>query len=165
MSSVRSRGRGFWLIQTPGWLLVVYLIYAQGISAFGYEIGVEMGTQEPVSTITEVGAAFWYGFAFGDLVVYIPLLIAGLVGHWRCARWGWLALSAALGITVYWPVVCLAALVHARDAAGWQLTSEGPYWVVCLVIVAWEVVGLYPLIRNGVASPEMGRSGDPVLND
>ncbi|MFC1580283.1 hypothetical protein ACFL4N_05160 [Thermodesulfobacteriota bacterium] len=55
----RKHSMSFWSIQSPGWLLLAYLIYAQGITAFGYELGVAMGTQEPVETITEVGAAFW----------------------------------------------------------------------------------------------------------
>ena len=56
----------FWLIQGPGWLLVTYLVYAQAIPAFDYELGVRMGTQEPAGQITEVGTAFWYGFARRD---------------------------------------------------------------------------------------------------
>ena len=76
------------LVQVPGWLLLVYLVYAQVPAAFDYEIGVRMGTQEPAELITEVGVAFWYGFAFADLLVYIPLLAAGLIGLWRGVLWG-----------------------------------------------------------------------------
>ena len=71
------------MLQVPGWLLLAYLIYAQGITAFGYEMGVAVGTQESSEIITEVGAAFWYGFALGDLLTYIPILFAGLIGHLR----------------------------------------------------------------------------------
>ena len=67
---MRKRGLGFWALQVPGWLLLVYLIYAQGISAFSYQLGVAMGTQEPAEVLTEVGTAFWYGFALGDLLTY-----------------------------------------------------------------------------------------------
>ena len=112
MTETRERGIAFWALQGPGWLLLSYLIYAQGIPAFGYELGVAMGTQEPVEMITEVGAAFWYGFALGDLLTYIPLLCVGLIGHLRGTDWGRIALAAAFGITVYWPVVSLAALVE-----------------------------------------------------
>ena len=148
MTTMEERGFTFWALQGPGWLLLIWLIYAQGISAFGYELGVAMGTQEPVAKITEVGAAFWYGFALGDLLTYIPILLAGLIGHWRGANWGRIALAAALGITVYWPVVSLGALVDARDAAGWNLSNEGPYWVVCLLIAAWGAWGLSILLRK-----------------
>ena len=74
----------FWLIQVPGWLLLLYLIYAQAIPAFNYESGVSMGTQEPVDVVSGVGVAFWYGFAFGDLLVYIPLLTPWL--NWLLDR-------------------------------------------------------------------------------
>ena len=148
ITTTRQRGCSFWALQGPGWLLLIWLLYAQGIPAFGYELGVAMGTQEPVERITEVGAAFWYGFALGDLLTYIPILLAGLIGHWRGANWGRIALAAALGITVYWPVVSLATLIDARDAAGWNLSSEGPYWVVCLLVLAWGAWGLWSLLRD-----------------
>ena len=147
MPTKEQRSLCFWAVQAPGWILLLYIIYAQGISAFGYELGVAMGTQEPAESITAVGAAFWYGFAFGDLVVYIPLLLLGLIGHMRDTGWGRLSLAAALGITVYWPVVCLAALVDARDAAGWSVASEMPYWIVCLTIVAYGAIGLVLILR------------------
>lgn len=148
MIKTKKRGFAFWALQIPGWSLLVYLIYAQGISAFGYQLGVAMGTQEPAEMITEVGAAFWYGFAVGDLLTYIPILCVGLVGHLRCAYWGQIALAAALGITVYWPVVSLAAVVDARDAAGWNLSNEMPYWVVCLLILAWGAWGLWFIMKE-----------------
>jgi len=143
MTTTRERGVTFWTLQVAGWLLLVYLVYAQGISAFDYQLGVTMGTQEPVERITEVGAAFWYGFALGDLLVYIPILSIGLIGHLQGKYWGRITLAAAMGITVYWPIVSLSALVDARDAAGWSVPHETPYWIVCVLIAAWGAVGLY----------------------
>ncbi|MCU7917025.1 MAG: hypothetical protein KZQ95_01545 [Candidatus Thiodiazotropha sp. (ex Epidulcina cf. delphinae)] len=144
---MHRRDIGFWLLQGPGWLLLSYLIYAQGIPAFDYQLGVAMGTQESARQISEVGAAFWYGFALGDLVTYIPLLTTGLIGHWLGKIWGPVVLSAALGITVYWPVVSLAAIVAARGAAGWNLVNEAPYWIVLPLITLWGAWGLSRLIR------------------
>ena len=132
-----KRNIEFWLIQAPGWLLLSYLVYAQAIAAFDYGMGVRLGTQEPAAVVSEVGVAFWYGFAVGDLLVYIPLLASGLVGFWLNKRWGQPVLGAALGITVYWPIVCLAAVVAARDASGWNLVDETPYWIVLPLIAAW----------------------------
>lgn len=144
----RSQDAVFWWIQGPGWLLFTYLVIAQGLTAFSYDLGVSMGTQEPAETVTEVGAAFWYGFAAGDLLIYIPILLFGLIGHYRGAGWSAALLGAALGITAYWPVVCLAALVDARDAAGWNLTGEAPYWVVLTAIAAWGVWGLLTIAKE-----------------
>jgi hypothetical protein len=143
-----KRDNNFWLIQVPGWLLLTYLVYAQAIPAFNYETGVTMGTQEPAEVVSDVGVAFWYGFAFGDLVVYIPLLAIGLIGTWSANSWGRLLLAAALGITVYWPIVCLAALVAARNASGWNLSNETPFWIVLPLIALWGAWGLWRLSRE-----------------
>ena len=143
-----KRDSGFWFIQVPGWLLCLYLVYAQAIPAFNYDLGVSMGTQEPASSITEIGTAFWYGFALGDLLIYIPLLAAGLAGHWQRNNRGQVLLAAALGITVYWPIVCLAAVADARGAPGWQIDNEAVYWAVLPAISLWGIVGLVLLIRS-----------------
>ena len=74
MTSQGNRGLAFWVVQVPGWALLLYLVFAQGLTAFSYELGVSMGTQEPAEMITEVGTAFWDGFALGDLLTYIPVL-------------------------------------------------------------------------------------------
>lgn len=142
---MKNRKPESWLIQLPGWLLFIYLLIAQAIPAFDYQIGVAMGTQEPAAMISEVGVAFWKGFAWGDLLIYIPLLGLGLVGHWNNKKWGRITLAAALGITVYWPLVCLAAVVAARGAAGWQLSDETAYWIVLPLIAAWGAWALWRL--------------------
>ena len=130
-----------WWLQIPGWLLLTYLFYSQAIPAFDYELGVRMGTQESAHRITEVGTAFWYGFAFADLVIYIPLLGAGLIGHWLACRWWRVIFGAALGISIYWPVVVLATAVDARNASGWDI-DETAYWIVLPTIAAWALWGL-----------------------
>jgi len=142
-----DRGSDFWYLQIPGWLLLVYLVYAQAIPALDYDLGVRMGTQESAEQITEVGVAFWYGFAFSDLVIYIPLLAAGLIGHLRGRSWGRVIFGAALGITVYWPVVVLAAAVDARGAQGWTLDETG-FWFVLPAIAVWAIWGLMRLARR-----------------
>ena len=58
----------FWLIQVPGWLLFAYLVVAQCVPAVSYALGVRMGTQEPGDRITEVGVAFFKGYAGADLI-------------------------------------------------------------------------------------------------
>jgi hypothetical protein len=142
---MNSRAFVYWGIQGPGWALLLYLLVAQAIPAFDYEIGVRMGTQESAVAITEVGAAFWYGFAFADLVAYIPLLAIGLTLYWLNHRWASPVLAAALGITVYWPVVCLAAVVSARGADGWNLPNETGFWIVLPLVFLWGAFALWRL--------------------
>ena len=132
----------FWIIQIPGWLLFVYLAIAQCVAAFDYQLGVDMGTQEPPEHITSVGVAFFKGFAFADLVFYTPLLGIGLVAQALQASWAVLALGAALGITVYWPITCLATVYSARGIPGWSLPKEWQFWIVLPVIALWGLAGL-----------------------
>ncbi len=143
-----SQSKSFWFLQASGWLFAVYLVYAQGIAAIDYDYGVAMGTQEPASQITEVGVAFWYGFAFGDAVFYIPLLLAGLIGFAKGRIWGRDLLIAAMGITVYWPVVCLSAVVAARGASGWSLPKESDFWIVLPLIALWGAWSLWWLLTT-----------------
>ena len=143
-----KRDLSFWMIQGPGWLLFFYLVYAQALPAFDYELGVSMGTQESAESITAVGVAFWYGFALGDLIIYIPLLALGLIGFTLNRYWGRIVLASALGITVYWPLVCLVAVASARNAPGWNLTNETDYWLVLPIIAIWGVWGLWSLAQG-----------------
>ena len=108
-----------------------------------------MGTQEPADSVTQVGVAFWKGYAGADLIFYTPLLGIGLVGHLQRAAWVELILGAALGITVYWPLACLWTIRAARGASGWQLPKEHQYWIVLPAIALWGIVGLVVLFPTG----------------
>ena len=132
----------FWLIQVPGWLLFAYLLAAQCTAAVSYSLGVKMGTQEPADRITEVGVAFFKGYAGADLLFYTPLLALGLVGPVLGSSWAGVVLGAALGVTVYWPIACLWAVKAARGAVGWDLPKEVQYWIVLPAIAGWGVLGL-----------------------
>ena len=139
---------GFWFIQGPGWALFLYLVFAQCTAAIDYGFGVRLGTQEPADRVTPVGVAFWWGLAFADLVFYTPLLGLGLIGHWTGTGWAGIVLGAALGITVYWPVTCLATVRAAHGAPGWTLPKERQYWIVLPVIAGWALAGLLILLAE-----------------
>lgn len=136
----------FWTIQIPGWMLFAYLLVAQCTAAISYSSGVKMGTQEPARRVTEVGVAFWKGYAGADLLFYTPLLGTALVGHFLGKSWSDLLLAAALGVTVYWPIACLWTVKAARGAEGWDLPKEAQYWVALPIIALWGAVGLVLLL-------------------
>lgn len=148
INSQEKKTRGFWILQVSGWILLAFLIYGQGIAAFDYDLGVRMGTQDSAEVVTEVGVAFWRGFALADAAVYIPLLIIGLLGHYRQKTWGRLALAAGLGISIYWPVTCLAAVLYAQGAPGWSLGVNSAYAIVLPAISVWGLWGLWQLSRE-----------------
>ena len=136
----------FWIIQLPGWTLFAYLLVAQCTAAVSYSLGVKMGTQEPAEHVTEVGVAFWKGYAGADLVFYTPLLGIALVGHLLGTSWAEVAVAAALSVTVYWPVACLWTVNAARTAEGWFLPKEAQYWAVLPIIAFWGAAGLFLLM-------------------
>lgn len=138
----------FWIIQGPGWLLFAYLVVAQCTAAVRYSLGVSLGTQEPAERITDVGVAFFKGYAGADLIVYVPLLGVGLLGHFVGSSWSGIVLGAALGITLYWPIACLWTVRAARGAEGWDLPKEEQYWVVLPLIAGWAVLGLVAIIAT-----------------
>lgn len=138
----------FWIIQIPGWLLFAYLVTAQCTAAVNYTLGVKMGTQESAERISEVGVAFFKGYAGADLVFYVPLLGAGLLSHAYGAPWSSTALGAALGITVYWPIACLWTVIVARGAKDWDLPKEEQYWLVLPIIAGWSALGLVLLLLS-----------------
>jgi len=98
--------------------------------------------------ISQVGVAFWYGFAFGDLVFYIPLFALALLAQIMQTSWWRIVMAATLGITIYWPIVCLAAVVDARGAQGWHLEDETAYWTVLPLIILWGMWGLWLLMQQ-----------------
>lgn len=138
----------FWVIQGPGWLLFLYLVVAQCTSALSYALGVKMGAQEPAERITEVGVAFFKGYAGADLVLYTPLLGIGLLGQIWQAQWAEIVLAAALGITAYWPIACLWTVSAARGVAGWSLPKERQYWIVLPLIAGWSGLCLILLLQT-----------------
>ena len=135
-------GFGFWVIQLPGWVLFIYLVVAQCSAALSYDLGVRMRTQEPAERISDVGVAFFKGLAVADLLFYTPLLGLGLVGHALGTIWGSILLSAAAGITVYWPLACLVTVKAARGTKNWSLPKERDYWIVLPLIALWGGVTL-----------------------
>ena len=139
-------GLAFWTIQVPGWMLFAYLLVAQCTAAISYSLGVKIGTQEPARRVTEIGVAFWKGYAGADLLFYTPLLGIALVGHFLGKSWSGLLLAAALGVTVYWPITCLWTVKAARGAEGWGLPKEVQYWVALPIIALWDAVGLVLLL-------------------
>ena len=95
-----------------------------------------MGTQDSADVVTEVGVAFWKGFCFGDMLFYIPLLGYALATYDVVTQKSKTYLAAALGITVYWPIVCLKAAISARGAPGWSL-DDRPFLFLLPVINLW----------------------------
>lgn len=138
-----NRTHGFWILMIAGIFLLAMLLLGQTMSFIDYEFTVEMGLQEPKEEITQIGVALNKGFGVGDTLVYIPLLVTGLAGLWRKRMWGVFAMSGALAITVYWPVVSIFMLFFARGAMGFHFTRYASYGVILGLITLYGGWGLW----------------------
>ena len=142
-----SKGRpmGFWLLIVVGVLLNCAYLVGQVYALINYERTVAWGLQEPASDIGVTGMAFNFGFAVADAMFFVPVFLAGLLGLWRRKVWGLIALTAALGISVYWPVMTTAAALFGQGQAGFGYPSPIAYLPLTLPSFVYGVWGLWYL--------------------
>jgi hypothetical protein len=139
---------GFWVLVGIGIFICVTLPIGQTMAVINYDFAVWLGMQEPASALTEIGVAINKGFGAADTLVYLPLFVLGLVGYWRAKSWGLIPLSAALGITAYWPVVCLYFLYVAKDAPGFAAQNYARYMIILVPIFLYALWALAFLHRS-----------------
>ena len=149
MSTTRyNRPFGFWILIIAGFLLLVMLLVGQMMSFINYEFTVSIGLQESEDVVGEMGVALNKGFGVGDTIIYIPLLIFGLLGLLSGKRWGLFAMTGALAITSYWPMVCLFFLLFAKGISGFHFTEYLSYSIILLLITIYGLWGLWYLYRR-----------------
>lgn len=138
----------FWILIVTAIFLTCIYICGQTMAFINYDFTVAMELQEPAEEITEVGVAFNKGFGFGDTVVYIPILLAGIIGMIRKKYWGLFLMSGALAITIYWPVVCLSTLLFAKGSPGFNFSDYLSYSILLSIICIYGLWGLLFIYRN-----------------
>ncbi len=143
-----KRTTGFWVVTLGNILVLAMLALGQTMSLIDYELTVSMGLQEPREVITEMGVAINKGFAAGDTLVYVPLVVLGLLGLWKRAVWGVFATTGALAITAYWPIVNLSMLLFAKGAPGFNFTQFPFYSVILGSVTLYGLWGLCYMYKD-----------------
>ncbi len=138
----------FWILIFVGILLSIIYILGQSMSLIDYNFTVSIGLQEPVEEVTEIGVALNKGFGLGDTLVYIPLLVLGLIGMIKRKFWGFLSMSGALAITVYWPIVGLSTVFFAKNAPEFNFTDYTSYSIILPLISFYGLWGLLYIYNN-----------------
>jgi hypothetical protein len=140
-----SRPAGFWVLEIVGLLILLMLLVGQMMSFINYDFTVSIGMQESVDVIGAMGVAVNKGFGVADTIIYLPLLVAGLIGLWIRKGWGMHAMAGALGITAYWPMAALFLLLFARGAPGFYFTAFVPYAILLTAFTVYSIWGLWYL--------------------
>lgn len=139
------RAFGFWILLIGGGCLTIIFLLGQTYSLVDYETTVAWGLQEPADKIGITGQAFNFGFAVVDTIFYIPVFSVGLWGVWARKTWGLVAMSAACGISVYWPIMVTAAAYIGQGEPGFGYPSPVTYLPLTLPTLLYALWGLWYL--------------------
>lgn len=145
---MQNRPLGFWLLMLFAVLLFIMLLVGQTGALINYDLAVKLGLQESQDIIGAMGVAFNKGFAAGDTMIYAPLLIIGIIGLWLRKNWGIIVMSAVLGISAYWPIVCLFSLYFAKGLPDFHFTHFISYTIMLSIVTILSLLGLCYLCRN-----------------
>ena len=137
-----KRTAGFRVLMIFGIIMLLILIFGQVMSYIKYEFTVSLGLQESVDVIGEAGVAVNKGIGAGDTIIYLPLLIAGLIGLWFRKKWGLFVMAGAMAITAYWPMVSLFFFIFAKGTPGFYFTE---YLSYSILLSAFTLCGLWGL--------------------
>jgi len=144
----KKRSLGFWTLISIGILLGIFLIAGQTFSLIDYDAAVALGLQESEKEVGNVGIAFGKGFAFGDTVIYLPLLITGIVGLVKRKKWGLYAMFGSLAISVYWPLVHLYVIYAGRDVLALHPDKYVSFPITLSLIITYGLWGMWYLNKN-----------------
>ena len=139
---------GFWALILVATVLFVFLIIGQTLSVIDYDLALNLGLQESEEEIGKVGIAFAKGFAFADTIFYVPILVLGILGLLKGKKWGAVLMLAALGITVYWPIVHLYAIYIDTEAITLNQEKYISFPIVLGLIIIYGLWGIYYLYKS-----------------
>ena len=139
---------GFWALILLATVLFVFLIIGQTLSVIDYDLALNLGLQESEEEIGKVGIAFAKGFAFADTIFYVPILVLGILGLLKGKKWGAVLMLAALGITVYWPIVHLYAIYIDTEAITLNQEKYISFPIVLGLIIIYGLWGINYLYKS-----------------
>lgn len=138
-------GIGYKLLIGISILLAIFLIAGQSLSLIDYDLAVSLGLQESVKEINEIGIVWGKGFAFGDTVLYLPLLIAGIIGLLKFKRWGLYAMIGSLAISIYWPIIHLYVIYSGREVFELNPDKYISFPITLSLIIIYGLCGIWYL--------------------
>jgi hypothetical protein len=145
---MNSRKSGFCVLMILGVFFLLMLLFGQMMSFINYDFSVSLGLQESVDILGDTGVAINKAFGVGDTMIYLPLLLIGLIGLWLKKKWGLFSMIGALGITAYWPMVCLFILIMTKGLPEFHFNSFIEYTVVLSLFTIYGIWGIGYLYKN-----------------
>lgn len=143
-----KKGVGFWILISTALVLILFLTAGQTLSLIDYNLAIDLGLQESENEIGNVGIAFAKGFAFGDTIFYIPMLVLGVLGLIKGKKWGAFIMFGGLAISVYWPIVHLYTISIETDAIVLNPDKYISFPIILTIITVYGLWGMIYLYKN-----------------
>jgi hypothetical protein len=143
-----KKGISFWVLILATIVLIIFLTAGQTLSLIDYDLAIDLGLQESEKEIGKVGIAFAKGFALGDTIFYIPILVLGILGLIKGKKWGALFMFGGLAISVYWPIVHLYAIYIETDAIVLNPDKYISFPIILTLITVYGLWGIIYLYNN-----------------
>ena len=143
----QNRKIGFWILIGIACFLNILYLLGQTMALINYDFTVAIELQEPAKEITEVGVALNKGFGMGDTIFYIPLFVIGIIGLLKKTAYGLYAMSGALAITTYWPIVVLTTVYYAKGTPEWHFSDYTSYSILLTLIAIYGLWGLWYIFK------------------
>ena len=143
-----KKGIGFWVLVSTAIVLILFLTAGQTFSLINYNLAIDLGLQESENEIGKVGIAFAKGFAFGDTIIYIPMLVLGILGLIKGKKWGAFFMFGGLAISVYWPIVHLYTIYIETDAIVLNPDKYISFPIILSLITIYGLWGISYLYKN-----------------
>jgi hypothetical protein len=146
-----KRPPAFWIIIVFLALSVILMLLGQTMSVFHYDLTVRLGLQESPEQVGVFGVQVNRAFGAGDTVVYIPLIIASLVGLWRKKRWSLLTTASVAGVSAYWTVTVGFMMAFLTGVSGYSYVPGLEIWLFVGSYLLFGVWCLFYLLLRGEA--------------
>ena len=148
----QSRPGAFWFLVVFLAVSIVLMLAGQTLGVFNYELASSYGLQEKPEEMTDFGVEVNRAFGAADTVVYIPLMVASLIGLWLRKRWSLLATAAFFGASVYWTATVSFIFWFLPGVDGYSNVPGPEIW---LFIGTYFFVGLLGLFYLSVRGDEL----------
>jgi hypothetical protein len=146
---VTNRPIAFWIIVVILALSVALMLMGQTMAVFNYDLAAQLGLQESRSQVGEFGVQVNRAFGAGDTVVYVPLMLLSLLGLFLRKRWSLLTTAAVAGVSAYWSVTILSALLFLQGVPGYEYVPGLEIWFFVVAYAILGVLGLFYLPFRG----------------
>jgi hypothetical protein len=148
------RPAAFWFIFVFLAISIILMLAGQTLGVFNYELAARLGLQEKPEEMTEFGVQVNRAFGAADTVVYLPLIVASVIGLWLRKRWSLVTTAAFFGASAYWTVTVSFIFMFLPGVPGYTNVPGPEIW---LFIGAYMAVGIFGLLYLVVRGEELLR--------